>query len=95
MDKEQKDIVSPNVKGRDNSSKGVIMMKRSPLIITSAILLFLTILLFVFTSAWSYKTISKQGEKIHQLTKKFEEMPKPISQGRLSLIINKSNQNLE
>ena len=95
MDKEQKDIVSPNVKGRDNSSKGVIMMKRSPLIITSAILLFLTILLFVFTSAWSYKTISKHGEKIHQLTKKFEEMPKPISQGRLSLIINKSNQNLE
>ncbi|MFL2790473.1 MAG: COG4223 family protein [Paracoccaceae bacterium] len=95
MDKEQKDIVSPNLKGRDNSSKGVIMMKRSPLIITSAILLFLTILLFVFTSAWFYKTISKQREKINQLTKKFEEMPKPISQGRLSLIINKSNQNLE
>jgi hypothetical protein len=37
----------------------------------------------------------EQKEKINELTIMLDQMPKPISQGRLGLIIKKSNKNLE
>ena len=95
MDKEHVNKGKPDIKGIDNSLKEEINVKRNPLIIILGALLSVVILLNVFTSAWFYKTISMQEDKVDALTQKLEQMPKPISQGRLGLMINKSNQNLE
>ena len=95
MDKKDVNKGNPNIKGKENSFKKEINVHRSPLIIILAVLLSIVILLYVLTSAWLYKTISMQEDKVNTLTKKLEQMPKPISQGRLGLMINKSNQNLE
>lgn len=95
MEKEHGNKGNPNIKGKDNSLKKEINVKRSPLIIILGALLSIVILLYVITGVWLYKTISIQEDKVNILTKKLEQMPKPISQGRLGLMINKSNQNLE
>ena len=95
MDKEHGNKGKQNLKGKDNSLKEEINLKRSSLIIILGALLSVVILLNVFTVAWLYQAISMQEDKVNTLTKKLEQMPKPISQGRLGLMINKSNQNLE
>ena len=95
LDKEHGNKGKQNLKGKDNSLKEKINLKRSSLIIILGALLSVVILLYVFTVTWLYQTISMQEDKVNTLTKKLEQMPKPISQGRLGLMINKSNQNLE
>lgn len=95
MDKEHRNKVKQNLKGKDNSLKEEINVKRSPLIIILGVLLSVVILFYVFTGAWLYQIISMQDDKVNTLTKKLEQMPNPISQGRLGLMINKSNQTLE
>ena len=95
MDKEHSNKGNPNIKGKDSFLKEEINMKRSSLIIVFGALLSIVIVIYVFTGTWLYKTISVQEDRVNILTKKLEQMPKPVSQGRLGLMINKSNQNLE
>ena len=61
------------------------------------ILTFFSLLIFLFLSVtvtlvlWIYNSNLRQDELLDKLSYKFETMPNPISQGRIGLIIKKSN----
>ena len=55
----------------------------------------MVVVLFLVLGLWLYQIILDQENKLDELTLKLDEMPAPVSRGRLGLIIKKSNQTLE
>jgi hypothetical protein len=87
---------SANVEtSKNNFYKELKSKKKDPLIVFLGSLLVIVIVLFFSLSVWFYQIILEHESKLNGLTQRLEDMPAPISEGRLGLIIKKSNKKLE
>lgn len=92
---EEKDLGEVIMSGADNSFLGMIKRYKNALIVLLSVLLTINVIFSIVLSLWFYQTVLDQENKINDLLLRIESMPEPISQGRLGLIIKKSNKNLE
>ena len=92
---EEKDLGEVIMSGTDNSFLGIIKRYKNALIVLLSVLLTINVVFSIVLSLWFYQTVLDQENKINDLSLRIQSMPEPISQGRLGLIIKKSNKNLE
>ena len=92
---EEKDLGEVIMSGEDNSFLGIIKRYKNALIVLLSVLLTINVIFSIVLSLWFYQTVLDQENKINDLSLTIQTMPEPISQGRLGLIIKKSNKNLE
>ncbi|MED5530867.1 MAG: mitofilin family membrane protein [Pseudomonadota bacterium] len=91
----EKDLGEVIMSRADNSFLGMIKRYKNALIVLLSVLLTINVIFSIVLSLWFYQTVLDQENKINDLLLRIESMPEPISQGRLGLIIKKSNKNLE
>ena len=92
---EEKDLGEVIMSGAGNSFLGIIKRYKNALIVLLSVLLTINVIFLIVLSLWFYQTVLDQENKINDLSLRIQSMPEPISQGRLGLIIKKSNKNLE
>jgi len=92
---EREDSLNVEMSSKNNSYKELKSKKKDPLIIFLGSLLVILVVLFFSLSVWFYQIILEHDSKLNGLTQRLEDMPAPISEGRLGLIIKKSNKKLE
>ncbi len=92
---EREDSSNVEMSSKNNFYKELRSNKKNPLIIFLGSLLMIAVVLFFSLSVWFYQIILGHENKLKELTQRLENMPAPISKGRLGLIIKKSNKSLE
>ena len=92
---DREDSLNVEMSSKSNFYKELKSKKKDPLIIFLGSLLVIAVVLFFSLSVWFYQIILEHESKLNGLTQRLEDMPEPISQGRLGLIIQKSNKKLE
>ena len=92
---DREDSLNVEMSSKNNSYKELKSKKKDPLTIFLVSLLVIAVVLFFSLSVWFYQIILEHDSKLNGLTQRLEDMPAPISEGRLGLIIKKSNKKLE
>ena len=92
---EEKDLGEVIMSGAGNAFLGIIKRYKNALIVLLSVLLTINVIFLIVLGLWFYQTVLDQEKKINDLSLRIQSMPEPISQGRLGLIIKRSNKNLE
>ena len=95
ISEEEKDSDTNKSKNENDRFNSFIGNNKKSLILFMIFILTIFLISSLILSIWFYKFSSTQTAQLQELTLRLNNMPSPVSQGRLGLIINKSNKNLE
>ncbi len=95
ISEEEKDSDTNKSKNENDRFNSFIGNNKKSLILFMIFILTIFLISSFILSIWFYKFSLKQSAQLQELTLRLNNMPSPVSQGRLGLIINKSNKNLE